>query len=105
MTLRDLFRWAERYRLADEDSLNYDWEQHLADHGYLLLAGRVRKRDDELTILDVLHKFFKRKVDPEERLFSLTERTSPIAKEILDTVVKAQNVEEFRHIVWTFNLR
>ena len=105
MTLRDLFRWAERYRRADEDSLNYDWEQHLADHGYLLLAGRVRKPEDETTILDVLHKFFKRRVDPGERLFTLTEKTSPIAKDILETVQMARNSDEFRHIVWTFNLR
>jgi len=25
----------------------YDWEQHLADDGFLLLAGRVRKKDEE----------------------------------------------------------
>ena len=105
MTLRDLFRWAERYRRADEDSTNYDWEQHLADHGYLLLAGRVRKSEDEGTILEVLQKFFKRKVDPGERLFSLGEKTSPISRTILETVQKSQSVEEFQHIVWTFNLR
>ena len=106
MTLRDLFRWAERYRRAEgEDSLNYDWEQHLADHGYLLLAGRVRKPADEVTILDVLHKFFKRKVDPDERLFTLSDQTSPISKLILETVQRAGANEEFKHIVWTFNLR
>ena len=24
----------------------YDWEQHLAEDGYLLLAGRVRKAEE-----------------------------------------------------------
>jgi hypothetical protein len=35
MTLRDLFRWAERYRLAEVpgEGVFYDWSQHLADHG------------------------------------------------------------------------
>ena len=34
MTLRDLFRWAERYRLADEPgSTFFDWDQLLADEG------------------------------------------------------------------------
>ena len=35
ITLRDLFRWAERYRLAKEgEGLDYfDWNQQLADNG------------------------------------------------------------------------
>ena len=32
ITLRDLFRWSERYRLAKE-SENYNWNQHLVDEG------------------------------------------------------------------------
>ena len=37
ITLRDLFRWAERYRLAEtpKEAAFFDWEQHLADHGML----------------------------------------------------------------------
>ena len=107
MTLRDLFRWAERYRRAgdDEDALSYDWEQHLADHGYLLLAGRVRKPADELVISEVLSKFFRRKVDPAERLFALNEKTSPVSRRVLETVEAARTMDDFKHIVWTFNLR
>jgi midasin len=34
MTLRDLFRWGERYRLASIDNENkHNWELHLADEG------------------------------------------------------------------------
>ncbi len=35
MTLRDLFRWAERYSCTDTQISGkfYDWDQHLADHG------------------------------------------------------------------------
>ena len=55
MTLRDLFRWAERYRLATNSSSTfYDWDRHLADEGYLVLAGRVRKDEDAQVIREVL---------------------------------------------------
>ena len=33
ITLRDLFRWAERYRRAVVSEKFYDWEQHLAEDG------------------------------------------------------------------------
>ncbi len=35
ITLRDLFRWAERYRRASYDSKEkfFDWDQQLADNG------------------------------------------------------------------------
>ena len=39
----------------------------------MLLAGRVRKPQEELTIAEVLEKYFKRKVNPLE-LFSLNSR-------------------------------
>lgn len=35
ITLRDLFRWAERYRLAEQLEKDYDWLQHLANDGEL----------------------------------------------------------------------
>lgn len=33
ITLRDLFRWAERYRLEEQAEATQDWLQHLADDG------------------------------------------------------------------------
>ena len=35
MTLRDLFRWAERYRQAAQETTAkfFDWDQQLADNG------------------------------------------------------------------------
>lgn len=33
ITLRDLFRWADRYRLAEQTEVSQDWLQHLADDG------------------------------------------------------------------------
>lgn len=64
MTLRDLFRWGERYRLATNKSTLYDWDQHLADEGYLVLAGKVRKTEERNVIIEVLKKVMKRTVDP-----------------------------------------
>ena len=34
----------------------YDWDQHLADEGYLVLAGRVRKEDEWFVIREVSFK-------------------------------------------------
>ncbi|XP_048240547.1 midasin-like [Haliotis rufescens] len=105
MTLRDLFRWAERYSSTDVKTSTkfYDWDQHLADHGYMLLAGRVRKAEESVVIQEVLKKYLKRDVN-DRLLFDLTRRTSsstaPMLKEVTD-----QSVEGFQHIVWTHNMR
>lgn len=40
ITLRDLFRWGERYRLAKETE-NYNWNQHLVDEGKIILNSCV----------------------------------------------------------------
>lgn len=70
ITLRDLFRWGERYRLAGEkEGTFYDWDQHIADEGYLVLAGRVRKQEECHVIQDVIKRHINRTVDP-QRLFT-----------------------------------
>jgi len=47
ITLRDLFRWGERYQFAEKQSGFYDWEQHLADEGrykhFILVAAPVNQ--------------------------------------------------------------
>ena len=65
ITLRDLFRWGERYRLATctkEPNQLFDWDTYLAEQGYLLLAGRARQADEVNAIADVIQKVFKRQV-------------------------------------------
>lgn len=70
ITLRDLFRWGERYRLAGEkEGTYYDWDQHIADEGYLVLAGRVRKQEECRVIQEVIKKHINRTVDP-QKLFT-----------------------------------
>ncbi|OCB87744.1 P-loop containing nucleoside triphosphate hydrolase protein [Sanghuangporus baumii] len=47
VTLRDLFRWADR------DAQGY---QELAEAGYMLLAERTRRDEDKLVVKDVIEK-------------------------------------------------
>uniref|UniRef100_A0A4W3JQN7 Midasin n=1 Tax=Callorhinchus milii TaxID=7868 RepID=A0A4W3JQN7_CALMI len=92
ITLRDLFRWAERYRLAVQTEKEYDWLQHLANDGFMLLAGRVRKSEEVAVIRGVLEKHFKKKLNP-EALFS--ERN----------LKKQLTIHLFCHVVWTRGMR
>ncbi|XP_054474709.1 midasin [Anoplopoma fimbria] len=101
ITLRDLFRWADRYRLEEQTDSCQDWLQHLADDGYMLLAGRVRKPEEEAIILSILEKHFKRTVNP-ENLFSQKQVTSQFSP-FIDSIAGVP--EEFRHVVWTHGMR
>uniref|UniRef100_A0A1Y1KUK8 Midasin n=3 Tax=Photinus pyralis TaxID=7054 RepID=A0A1Y1KUK8_PHOPY len=100
ITLRDLFRWGERYHLANDTKSLYDWDQHIADEGYLLLAGRVRRVEERESIARVLEKHMKRKVVA-QHLFTLSKDTSTVTKHILE------RLDDGRHnnIVWTYNMR
>ncbi|CAK9810772.1 MDN1 [Anthophora quadrimaculata] len=104
ITLRDLFRWAERYHLAPEiKGTLYDWSQHLADEGYLVLSSKVRHPEECVEIIQVLKKHLKRDIDP-EALFSLSEKTSPVTRPILESLL-SKKIPGFEHIVWTFQMR
>ncbi|XP_061479315.1 midasin isoform X2 [Rhineura floridana] len=97
ITLRDLFRWAERYRLAEQTEEDYDWLQHLANDGFMLLAGRVRKQQEVDVIQTVIEKNFKRKLHP-SGLFS----EESVKKQIANASTWMSVMEnEFSHIVWT----
>lgn len=104
ITLRDLFRWAERYHLApDTGGTLYDWSQHLADEGYLVLSSKVRHPDECLEIIQVLKKHLRRDVDP-DALFSLSEKTSTVTKPILESLL-SKKIPGFEHLVWTYQMR
>ncbi|XP_036895348.1 midasin isoform X2 [Sturnira hondurensis] len=101
ITLRDLFRWAERYRLAEQTEKDYDWLQHLANDGYMLLAGRVRKQEEVEVIQEVLEKHFKKKLCPQS-LFSKENVLKLLGK--LSTQMSTLE-SKFNHIVWTESMR
>ncbi|XP_059609312.1 midasin [Phlebotomus argentipes] len=89
-TLRDLFRWGNRYTLADKKLLQdvrYDWNQHLVDEGYLVLSARVRNEADLEAIQASLMTNF-RKVASLDNLFNHHEGTSPVTKDVLETLMK-----------------
>uniref|UniRef100_A0A803SWY9 Midasin n=1 Tax=Anolis carolinensis TaxID=28377 RepID=A0A803SWY9_ANOCA len=101
ITLRDLFRWGERYRLAKQTEKNYDWLQHLANDGFMLLAGRVRKQEEVDVIQTVVEKHFKRKLRP-EHLFS----EESVKKQFGNSSTwKSVMNKTFSHIVWTQGMR
>lgn len=102
ITLRDLFRWAERYRLSEDVPTGkfYDWEQHIAEEGYLLLAARIRNQEETEVVIEILEKVFKRKVLP-ENLFSLHENTSKVSRPILEMLMKT----DIPGLAWTFDMR
>ncbi|XP_037374649.1 midasin [Talpa occidentalis] len=101
ITLRDLFRWAERYRWAEQTEKEYDWLQHLANDGFMLLAGRVRKQEEVNVIQDVLEKHFKKKLCPQS-LFSKESVLKLLSK--LSTHISTLE-SKFSHIVWTEDMR
>ncbi|XP_061171072.1 midasin-like [Saccostrea echinata] len=105
MTLRDLFRWADRYKCKEVklEKKFYDWDQHMADHGYMLLAGRVRKPEEAAIVQEVIQKHLKRTVDPDQ-LFTLNSQTSPTTVSILKRVM-GDSPAGFEHIEWTYGMR
>ncbi|KAL0473808.1 midasin [Neurospora intermedia] len=56
-TLRDLFRWALRAAETRQD---------IADHGFMLLAERVRKPEERDEVKKVIEEVFKVKIDPDQ---------------------------------------
>ncbi len=88
ITLRDLFRWAQRYSLApspDSGESFYDWDQHMAEEGYLVLATRCRDPGEEETVRQTLNREFglkrrRRPVGPD--LFSMEEPGLALRREM-----------------------
>jgi midasin len=109
ITLRDLFRWAQRYKMAVVNEQFYDWEQHLAEDGYMLLAGRVRNTVEEGVICQTISKHFKRTLSP-DILFGVCSQLSdingisPLSAPILWSV-REMGSRAFDHLVLTKSIR
>lgn len=105
-TLRDLFRWGNRYTFANKDLLNdkrYDWNQHLVDEGYLVLSSRVRNESEIEVIKNALFVNFRKKIVLED-LFDLHEKTSSVTRPILDSLTD-YDCSGVSNVVWTSNMR
>lgn len=105
-TLRDLFRWGNRYTFANKDLLNdnrYDWNQHLVDEGYLVLSSRVRNDIEIEVIENALFTNFRKKIVV-ENLFSLHEKTSMVTRSLLQSIATFDS-NGASNIVWTSNIR
>jgi len=103
-TLRDLFRWGNRYTFADTsllDDRKYDWNQHLVDEGYLVLSAKVRNQTENDIIVDTLKKNFS-KIISIDHLFTLSDDTSKVTKSILESLI---NYKGSQNVVWTFEMR
>jgi midasin len=97
LTLRDLFRWADRCSLADQPTQFYDWERHFAEEGFLVLASKVRIDSEAETVQKCLEKIFKRSINPEE-LYELSEQNKSVTRNDVLAILKAATDED---IVWT----
>lgn len=85
------------------DNTLYDWRQHLAEEGYLVLAAKVRKAEEADEIRQVIKKHLKRDADP-NNLFTLNDNTSLVTKHILEEILNNE-IPGFGHIVWTYHMR
>ena len=68
-TLRDLFRWADRYS-REQGEIERDWDRHLALDGYYLLGGRCRTEIERIQVKNVLEEVFRRELGSEEQIYS-----------------------------------
>lgn len=103
-TLRDLFRWGNRYTYADATLLAdklYDWNQHLVDEGYLTLSAKIRSEFEVEIIETTLFNNFRKKINL-VNLYELSDETSMVTKSILQAITAHPR---FENIVWTFNMR
>ena len=101
ITLRDLFRWAQRYTQYKDSSDNY--KQFLAEHGYLLLAGRSRNVEDRKFIKEILEKYFCEKNNRIDEDILFGNEGSPFSTRQIWKQIKENN--QLKHIVWTQPLR
>jgi len=81
ITPRDLLRWAERQSGSKKD---------LAEHGYMVLAERLRSEEEKQMVLDVLEEHTKIKIDFERLYYD----GNSGAMQLLDKALAAARLEE-----------
>jgi midasin len=116
ITLRDLFRWAERYHRTESLSASglsstaahFSNEQLLATDGYMLLAERLRRDEEKTVVRTVLEKHFKCTLDVHQ-LYHAAFGSSPLATqlkhELAEAADSAHPLHPFRNVVWTWDMK
>ena len=69
-TLRDLFRWADRYS-REQGEIQRDWDLHLALDGFYLLGGRCRIKSELEQVKTVLETVFRRSLGSGDEIYSM----------------------------------
>ncbi|KAJ3224894.1 AAA ATPase midasin [Clydaea vesicula] len=98
ITLRDLFRWAERRAVG---------YQALAEDGYMILADKIRKDDDKIAVIEALESVFNVKLNVQKMY---EDNFEDVKRKILDTYsIKSGKVPEIikllNEVVWTKSMK
>ncbi|XP_037888619.1 midasin [Glossina fuscipes] len=105
-TLRDLFRWGNRYTWADKKLLEdpkYDWNQHLIEEGYLVLSSKVRSDLELQIIAEALYNNFKKRIVL-SKLFNIDSDLKEESAVTRDIIRELRNYRDRADIVWTRNM-
>ena len=65
ITLRDLFRWGNRFNTSMKKVSTgdyYDWNAHLAEEGFMVLASRIRHPTELELVTETIEKILKVKL-------------------------------------------
>jgi len=95
ITLRDLFRWAERHAQG---------YQELAEHGFMILGERIRKESEKAVVKQIIEKTMRVKLIEEkiydcESIPDFTNCLKTIANPS-EPLVSSEAIEEFNKVVW-----
>ncbi|ORX44311.1 P-loop containing nucleoside triphosphate hydrolase protein, partial [Piromyces finnis] len=95
ITLRDLFRWAERHAMG---------YQELAQDGFMILGERIRKESEKAVVKQIIEKAMKVKL-VEEKIYdceSIPDFTNCIKtiNNPSEPLVSNEAIQEFKKVVW-----
>lgn len=97
VTLRDIFRWGERYlshKKTVPDGIFFDWKQQIAKQGLILLEGKVRTSHEADIVKSTIEKVFNLKLD-----------RSQIYGDAFKLLKKTLTNQKFETIVFTHEFR
>ena len=111
ITLRDLFRWAERYLHCQQtDAESVDHRRELANDGIMLLAERVREPQEKELVKACILKHLLPKVKQLDEEEQCNCDNIPLFQKLIEAVGRDDFDETsplypFRNVVWTKGMR